>query len=158
MSGNAAPIALHRFAEAIVELPLGNLHAKAAELRNSVAHLVSSNEQLQQFADDGDEDCAAAIRENGEVIQRMEMRIGLLRREVESRGFHWGENEIATANGKLEDSASQEQTYTTGEERSVSQAQESTSPMRIPGGTVGDEELLRRLRNQMDEDMNEDDD
>ncbi|KAL9017990.1 MAG: hypothetical protein Q9185_004697, partial [Variospora sp. 1 TL-2023] len=54
MSANAAPVPLERFADAVAELLLDILHAKAAELSNSINHLAASNEQLQDFADDGD--------------------------------------------------------------------------------------------------------
>ncbi|KAL8935730.1 MAG: hypothetical protein Q9211_004547, partial [Gyalolechia sp. 1 TL-2023] len=103
MSASTVPINLDRFTEAITELPLGNLHAKAAELRNSIAHLVASNAQLRGYADDGDRDCRDAIIENNEVIGRMEMRINLLKIEVEKRGYRWGEDEPATVNGKAAD-------------------------------------------------------
>ncbi|KAL9613417.1 MAG: hypothetical protein Q9167_002065 [Letrouitia subvulpina] len=93
MSAASAPITLHRFAEAIADLPLGNLHAKAAELRNSITHLESSNEQLQQYAAEGDRDYADAVRENQDVIQSMRQRIEYLRWEVETRGFRWEEDE-----------------------------------------------------------------
>lgn len=93
MSAASTPITLDRFLEAIADLPLGNLHAKAAELRNSIIHLESSNEQLRQYAAEGDRDCADAVRENQEVIQSMSQRIDYLRREVETRGFRWEEDE-----------------------------------------------------------------
>ena len=93
MSSSSQPIPPHRFAEAIKELPLSNLHSKAAEIRNSIIHLEASNQQLEPYADDGDTDCAEAIQENVSVIQRMEERIRLLKVEVEARGFKWGEDE-----------------------------------------------------------------
>ena len=91
MSATATPIPPGRFAAALRDLPLSSLHAKAAELRNSIAHLLSSNEELKPFAEAGDKDCAEAIKENEEVIQRMEERILLLRIEVEGRGMKWVE-------------------------------------------------------------------
>lgn len=159
MSAYVAPISLDRFAEAVAELPVGNLHAKAAELRNSIAHLVSSNEHLRQYADDGDQDCADAIRENQEVIGRMEMRISLLKHEVESRGLLWGDREPATSNGKLEDQASRDQEHlAAGESNTLQTAASAQSTARPPGGTLGDEELARRLRAQMDENMQDEED
>ncbi|KAL8714281.1 MAG: hypothetical protein Q9225_006611 [Loekoesia sp. 1 TL-2023] len=154
MSASAAPIPLDRFAQAITELPLGNLHAKAAELRNSIAHLSSSNEQLQEYANDGDQDCADAIRENNEVIDRMEIRIKLLRDEVENRGFRWGEDEPAIENGKADDHAD----HSLGDREEIpsnSEASGSAPPARTQGGSLRDEELARRLRDQMDEDMHD---
>ena len=95
MSIEATPISPVRFAEALKDLPLSTLHLKAAELRNSIAHLDYSNEQLQPFADgtEGgsgpDQDCLDAIKENEVVIQRMLERIALLKEEVEHRGSSW---------------------------------------------------------------------
>ena len=91
MSATATPIPPARFAAALRDLPLSSLHAKAAELRNSIAHLLSSNKELKPFAETGDKDCAEAITENEEVIRRMEERISLLRIEVEERGMKWVE-------------------------------------------------------------------
>lgn len=55
MSHEALPIDRARFAEALESLPLDALHSKVAELRNSMDHLRSSNEQMMPFADDGDQ-------------------------------------------------------------------------------------------------------
>lgn len=151
MSANAVPISQERFAEAIADLPIGNLHAKAAELRNSIAHLVHSNEQLQPFADDGDQDCLDAIRENEEVVGRMVSRIALLRREVENRGLPWAEDEPAVVNGKPEGQADQDTTPMNGDV-SASQEGQPTRSFRT------DAELAQRLGVQMDQDMQEDDD
>ena len=79
MSSNAAPISPARFAAALSSLPLPNLHLKAAELRNSIAHLEYSNLQLQPLAEEGDRDCKEAFEENRETIVRMEERIQLLK-------------------------------------------------------------------------------
>ncbi|KAI4174761.1 MAG: hypothetical protein LQ343_002132 [Gyalolechia ehrenbergii] len=157
MSARAAPIPLDRFAEAIADLPLGNLHAKAAELRNSIVHLVSSNAQLQEYADDGDRDCADAIIENNEVIERMEMRIGLLRTEVEIRGFRWGEDKPATVNGKAADQNNHDQ-VDHAENYFASATNSNFQLSTTHGGSLGDEELARRLQDQLDEEMQDDDD
>lgn len=101
MSNEALPISPARFALALKDLPLSTLHLKAAELRNSIAHLDYSNEQLKPFADgaegDGgpDQDCADAIKENEVVIARMLERIELLKQEVEGRGSSWLEFQSA---------------------------------------------------------------
>ena len=151
MSSSSQPIPPHRFAAAITELQLANLHSKAAEIRNSISHLEASNQQLKSYADDGDRDCAEAIQENILVIQRMEERIGLLKREVEGRGFRWGEDEDKVENGA---------TVTNGtgyNERSETSAQVSVGAQRdAGGGRLGDEELARRLREQMREFDDED--
>ncbi|KAL2043293.1 hypothetical protein N7G274_003599 [Stereocaulon virgatum] len=144
MSSTSIPIPPHRFAEAIKELPLANLHFKAAEIRNSISHLQSSNEQLQYFAGEGDRDCAEAIEENVVVIQRMEERIALLKREVEGRGFEWGKDENkgngeAEMSGHGEDGMEQEFVSSNGHQ-----------PGQV-GGSRGDEELARRLMEHVDE-------
>lgn len=72
-------------------------------LRNSIAHLDYSNEQLRPFADGTepssngvpDPDCVEAIKENEVVIARMQERITLLRAEVEGRGSSWLEFQSA---------------------------------------------------------------
>ncbi|KAH8905130.1 hypothetical protein BR93DRAFT_929379 [Coniochaeta sp. PMI_546] len=98
------PISPARFAAALKDLSLSMLHLKVLELRNSIAHLDYSNEQLRPFADgteptlssatsppQPDQDCVDAIRENEEVIRRMQERIALVRAEVEERGCSWTE-------------------------------------------------------------------
>jgi hypothetical protein len=118
-SSDALPITPSRFATALPDLPVSALHLKVLELRNSIAHLDYSNEQLRPFAEGtatttttsqptqpqqessspsteaaqtgGDADCADAIRENEQVIGRMQERIRLVRAEVERRGLSWSE-------------------------------------------------------------------
>ncbi|KAI9828598.1 MAG: hypothetical protein M1826_005980 [Phylliscum demangeonii] len=103
MSATSIPITPLAFAAAIKDLPLGNLHLKAAELQNSINHLRYSNAQLQAVADDDDsEDCHQAIQENQAVIGRMEERVALLRAEVERRGYCWPE---AEAGDRVQDGA-----------------------------------------------------
>ncbi|KAJ2898826.1 hypothetical protein MKZ38_003646 [Zalerion maritima] len=119
-SSDSLPISPARFAEAIRDLPISALHLKVLELRNSIAHLDYSNEQLRPFAEgrekplgpsssspsststattiqaqadtEPDQDCIDAIAENEQVIARMEERILLIRVEVEEkRGRSWAE-------------------------------------------------------------------
>ncbi len=147
MSSLATPISSQRFTEAIQDLPSGNLHFKAAEIRNSIAHLESSNQQLQIFAEDGDSDCKEAIKENVVVIERMEERLLLLKREVEGRGFKWSE-----------DQPEQDGIQTNGHEaarvapRATSTTTDTGQGTRPSLGSLGDEELALRLREQMEED------
>lgn len=103
MSSEAIPITPARFAEAIKELPASSLALKVLELRNSIAHLDYSNEELKPFAEGRvptlgsssdnvpDQDCIDAITENEAVIARMQERIELIKVEVESRGLNWAE-------------------------------------------------------------------
>ena len=115
MSSEVLPITPARFAEALKDLSLSSLHLKVLEIRNSIAHLDYSNEQLRPFAQgtaatldaptpaagagagagtagpQPDQDCIDAIRENEEVIARMQERIRMVRDEVEGRGCSWAE-------------------------------------------------------------------
>ena len=145
MSSEATAITPERFAEAVKELPLANLHFKAVEIRNSMAHLVSSNQQLQPFADEGDPDCADAIQENLVVIQRMNKRILLLKGEVEGRGFKWAEEGPRPGNIDSNGHASVEEVRVASR---VTHRRPSTRPS---GGRLGDEELARRFREHMEE-------
>ena len=153
MSANATPISPARFAAALPDLPLSSIHNKAAELRNSIAHLENSNIQLQSFADEGDADCAEAVRENVEVIGRMKERIDLLKAEVERRGSSWhgGEEKVGEeekVNGDVD---------MVDDDVEVGKAVRNGNPGAEQGGRIGDEELARRLRERLDaEDEDED--
>ncbi|KAI9827497.1 MAG: hypothetical protein M1832_004847 [Thelocarpon impressellum] len=153
MSATATPITPAAFTSAIQDLPLPNLHLKAAELRNSMAHLQYSNLQLEPYAEE-DRDCADAIRENEEVMARMEERIRLLREEVERRGFRWGEAEIEDRqekDGETTESADGAEGMNGIRAGTLSAAENGDGEERGPGLT--DEELRRRLRERMEEDM-----
>lgn len=159
MSAAATPIPPHRFAEAITELPLVNLHFKAAELRNSIHHLHSSNQQLKPFVDDGDQDCADAVHENESVIARMEERRRLLKTEVERRGFKWSDDEaIERVNEDLEMNGARGSESTTAPRSMHSGA---ANMERQSGGRSGellnDEELARRLSERREDEGFEDD-
>ncbi|PFH55611.1 hypothetical protein XA68_17950 [Ophiocordyceps unilateralis] len=103
MSADTTPISPSRFAAALKDLSPGMLRLKLLEIRNSVAHLQYSNDQLRPFADGTaavldapssnapDQDCIEALRENDAVIDRMAERIALIRVEVELRGLSWSE-------------------------------------------------------------------
>ncbi|OBT41680.1 hypothetical protein VE00_07635 [Pseudogymnoascus sp. WSF 3629] len=96
MSSDALPIGTAAFAAALEALPLSTLHLKAAELRNSLAHLEYSNAQLEPYArpptgQEPDIVCVEAIAENSIVMERMRERLALLRQEAEKRGVGWGE-------------------------------------------------------------------
>lgn len=82
-----------RFAAALPALPLDALHAKAAELQNSLQHLRLSNAQMLPFADAGDQDCKEAMFENLAVMGRMNERVAMIRVEVEGRGMPWPSEE-----------------------------------------------------------------
>lgn len=113
MSADTRPIAASQFAAALKDLSVGMLHLKVLEIRNSIAHLQYSNDQLRPFAEgisapvnstdptsttapavnEPDQDCVEAIAENEQVIERMAERIALVRVEVEDRGLSWTEFE-----------------------------------------------------------------
>ncbi|KAJ6781372.1 hypothetical protein PWT90_11081 [Aphanocladium album] len=105
-SADTTPISPARFAAALKDLSVPMLHLKVLEIRNSIAHLQYSNDQLKPFADgtasatdsettaggEPDQDCVEAIRENEQVMERMAERIALIKREVEEeRGVSWQE-------------------------------------------------------------------
>ncbi|MCJ1312449.1 hypothetical protein MMC25_006123 [Agyrium rufum] len=151
MSSDTTPISPARFAAALSDLTLPSLHAKGAELRNAIAHLQYSNEQLKEFADDGDQDCKQAIQENNETIGRMEERIGLLKVEVENRGYMWDAPE---AKEDVEVTVPHVQPIVNGDGRPDGDAATRSSgngegPSRRPG--LSDEELQRRLMERLAE-------
>ncbi|KAL9638186.1 MAG: hypothetical protein Q9164_001721 [Protoblastenia rupestris] len=162
MSASSTPIHPHHFAEAIADLPLGNLYLKVAEIQNSITHLEISNAQLNSFASNGDGDCADALLENQEVMRRMKERVALLKIEVERRGFRWGEDEgegdeaqrvgIARANGHEENMSSVE-----AEMGSVQTMANDEPQGRSPGAQLGVEELAIRSTERVEEDSREDD-
>ncbi|KAK0730462.1 hypothetical protein B0H67DRAFT_479342 [Lasiosphaeris hirsuta] len=175
MSADTLPITSARFAEALKDLSLSSLHLKVLEIRNNVAHLDYSNEQLRPFAEglaaplgspattpQPDPDCVEAIRENEAVIARMQERILLVRTEVENRGVSWTEFQskdeadaaaeaaaaAATTNGPH--SSWMDGTFQTGV-ISDGQLQMDPSPGPWPaaGGSLSDEELRRRMEEQL---------
>lgn len=103
---DSRPISSTQFRLAIADLPLSSLALKAAEIRNSIAHLDYSNEQLLPFTQTSppDTDCADAIKENEVVVARMLERIELLKTEVEGRGVRWEElsGEVKREEGEVE--------------------------------------------------------
>ncbi|QDS74132.1 hypothetical protein FKW77_000163 [Venturia effusa] len=157
MSATATPIPPSQFALAIRDLPLPNLHFKAAEIRNQIAHLTSSNEQLAEFTDDSD--CKEAISENEVVMGRMRERLDLLKAEVEGRGNLW-----------IDDSEQKEETQavsgdangTAGEEVisngdiAANRANEQAQAQPAQSGRLTDEELRAMLRARMGDPTDED--
>lgn len=204
----ATPISPTRFAEALKDLSLSMLHLKVLELRNSIAHLDYSNEQLRPFADgteptlsssssepQPDQDCIDAIAENEEVIKRMQERTALIKAEVEERGCSWtefqskeeveeeerrrrGESGDALVNGVSHEGVGREGTngegvagehtgannpWTDGtfQTGTISNGEVRMDPVpgrgAAGGGTLTDEELRRRLEEQMGSFEDEDD-
>lgn len=148
MSADTNPIDPSRFALALEALPLDALHAKAAELRNNIAHLKSSNEQMLPFAEEGDDDCREAMFENLSVIGRINQRIRLLREEVEKRGMRWSE-------GEVEDAEMNGEKIVNGDTNGT--ANGTNAAPRQPSGRLTDEELRRQLAAQMGDDDDEED-
>lgn len=156
MSGEVRPISAAQFAQAIEDLPFENLYTKAVEIQNSIAHLQRSNAQLQEYSDsikndttlaesvrtEGDKDCLEAISENEIVIKRQTERIELLKQEVERRGGRWHD-------GGLQDESTG--AATNGLENGTASESMSTSRPRLT-----DEELRRRLEEQMGQDEPDD--
>ena len=102
MSASNTPITLTRFASALSDLPIDSIYAKYAELRNNIAHMESSNKQLEDYARENDDrDCYEALLENRQVIKRFLERIEALKREVgEVRGLPWRPQEEEREEGK----------------------------------------------------------
>ncbi|PSK37400.1 hypothetical protein B9Z65_2142 [Elsinoe australis] len=146
MSADTLPIEPADFARALEALPPETLHQRAAEIQNSIAHLKYSNEQMMPFADEGDDDCREAMFENLVVIGRMNERIRMLREEVEKRGLRWMDAEVEEA---------EERKVNGHVEGSEEGAQAVQREARAPSGRLGDEELRRRLEEQMGEDDGE---
>jgi hypothetical protein len=151
MSRQTRPISPTRFREAIHDLAIGNLHGKAAELRNSIDHLKRSNLDLAEFQDDAD--CKQAVAENLETIQRMEDRILMLKQEVQGRGLRWVEGDDFEE-GMLEPG---EQSTANGANGSgpvvngisnTSQATAATTS-NAPSGRLTDEQLRTLLAERM---------
>ncbi|KAJ4296829.1 hypothetical protein N0V90_006877 [Kalmusia sp. IMI 367209] len=97
MSAESTPISSARFAKALADLSVSSLHAKAAELRNSIVHLQKSNAELEEYVrQEEDKELYEAILENREVIARMEERIELVKKEVtEIRCLPWAPDDGA---------------------------------------------------------------
>lgn len=168
MSTQSTPIDPLRFAEALEALPLDALHAKAAELQNSIGHLRSSNDQMLPFADEGDQDCKEAMFENLGVIGRMNERVGLIKAEVERRGMPWpseerqAESGVGSEAGEAIVAGRGEMVNGDGEmvNGTVGSAPEpaSTGARQQQSGRLTDEELRRQVEAQLEAQMAEEDD
>ncbi|SMR43086.1 unnamed protein product [Zymoseptoria tritici ST99CH_3D1] len=146
----STPIPADLFALALHDLPLDSVHAKSAELRNSLAHLLESNIQLRPFAAAGDADCVEAIAENEVVMKRFEERIALCRAEVERRmggSGHGLDDDAVKVNGDKVNGV-------------VESGDDERAAAEVPAqsGRLTDEELRRRLEARMVEDNAEEDD
>jgi hypothetical protein len=177
MSSEATPIDPARFAEAIKDLPASSLALKVLELRNSIAHLDYSNAELKPFAEgtataldssaanEPDQDCIDAIKENETVIERMQQRIELIKTEVEERGLSWnefkGKTEDENTNNTQNQANGEAQATTNGLNGAIGQSpapENGQHPAWSDGtfttGTIrglGDEELMRRLQERLPE-------
>lgn len=154
------PIDPARFALALEDLSLASLHAKAAELRNSLYHLRHSNAQLQTFADAGDADCADAIRENEMVMERFRQRVELIKVEVvEKRSMPWVDwNEEGGEKGLVNGNATEDVEMANGDggaRETVQTASEGSalqnSATAAQSGSLSDQELQRRIMQQMED-------
>ena len=176
-SADTTPITPARFASALKSLSVEMLHLKVLEIRNSIAHLQYSNDQLKPFAEpeaqgeQADPDCVEAIRENEVVIDRMAERIALVRMEVEERGVSWAEfqskdevdaqkaadstnGETPIVNGNGTESQSDpwtDGTFQTGTIRNGEITMDETPrrPQNAQGGSLSDEELRRAMEERM---------
>ena len=150
------PIDPARFALALEDLSLASLHAKAAELRNSLYHLRHSNAQLQHFADEGDADCKEVMAENEVVMERFRERVDLLKAEVEKRGMpwvSWDEEAAQSREGMMNGDAA----MVNGDRMEASNSLRSGQDVQngsaeAPNGSLSDAELRRRMLQRMDDD------
>lgn len=149
MSHGALPIDARAFSQALEPLPIDALHAKVAEIQNSISHLKTSNDQMLPFAEEGDQDCKDAMFENLIVIGRMNDRIQLLREEVERRGLRW-------ADGEVEDAENRKRLAPDGTNGQTIGAQHQPVADQAGSGSLTDQELRARIAAQMDE--NDEDD
>lgn len=97
MSSESQPITSEAFALALKDLSVPIIYGKVFEIRNSLAHLKRSNDELQTYIDegiDGKEELQEAIAENVVVMDRMQTRIELCRAELERRGAKWVDDAI----------------------------------------------------------------
>ncbi|KAK2683203.1 hypothetical protein RAB80_001149 [Fusarium oxysporum f. sp. vasinfectum] len=170
-SADTTPIAPARFAAALKDLSVGMLHLKVLEIRNSIAHLQYSNDQLKPFAE--------GTETTPSVIDRMAERIALIRAEVEERGLSWTEfqnrdettskndEDAAAVNGDTQDSTAasdnenrhnawNDGTFQTGTIRN-GEVQVDRQAGRPEGGSLSDEQLRRALEERM-RDLGTDDD
>lgn len=152
MSATANPITPERFATALEDLSISSLYAKAAEITNSITHLQLSNEQLKPFADGGDVDCAEALRENEDVMERMRERIELLRTEVERRGNLWMEakRNVEDANPALDGVVADGSIITAVQQGTNDAAHDDGTASR--SGSLTDDERARQMQHQLGED------
>lgn len=169
MSGDSAPIAPARFAEALKDLSIGSLHSKAAELRNSINHLKSSNEQIRDYLlsqppdAPADADCVEAIQENVQVIKRMEERIDLVKVEVQERGLPWPDEDHLPQSGhpdQQEPGEARVDGQTNGDHVPSTGATSSSNALRSQqqSGRLTDEQLAQRLRERLGEPDDTDED
>lgn len=123
---------------------MSSLYAKVAELRNSLTHLAKSNQELEPYAwgQNGDKDCADAIKENEEVMDRMRHRILLIEYEVEvTRGMKWDPEAI--------DQKEPGETESTESSNTATTSATNGTTTRTQNGSLSDEELRRRMEERM---------
>lgn len=95
MSSQSVPISSAIFADAIKELSLSIVYAKASEIQNSIAHLRRSNEELRLFiaedqvSEDDKREIEGYIVENEGVIASMMERVNIIKAEVNARDEVW---------------------------------------------------------------------
>lgn len=150
MSAESLPITLAAFAEAIKELPLSSVYAKASELSNSIAHLRRSNQELRAFMHEScdteaeQRELEMYITENEEVIRSMHERNLLLKSEIEGRGQQWIEMwdtaPDARADENQQPSASEPATNGAAAEQPNGAQQELRSTRSVPDTQNGHEQ------------------
>jgi len=95
-------------------------------------------------------DCKEALFENLVVLNRMNQRITILRAEVEKRGMRWADAETEEAEQHKDvDMTDAEGRRVNGHVVNTSGSQQGRSAQ---SGRLTDEDLRRRLQDQMEED------
>ena len=165
MSAEALPISPEQFAVALETLPVSNLYAKTFELRNSIAHLERSNAELELFmAESGrDEDCAQAVEENKQVIDRMRQRVELIKAEVEKRGARWHEADATedsrvAVDGVTDEQLTEDEPQTREHQVSIREGRSEEDRSARPGGRLTDEQLRHQVLSQLNGEEDDEED
>ena len=140
MSVQPVSITASMFAEAIKDLPLSNIFAKASEIQNSIAHLHRSNDEMRAFVadscdtEDDKREIEGYVSENEGIVTSMYERIALLKAEVEGRGQRW----IEAANGAGANAANAHEEQTEPSSSSETAALAATAQPVVNGTTEGE--------------------
>lgn len=149
MSAQSISFTASMFADAIKDLPLPNIFAKASEIENSIAHLHRSNDEMRAFVADScdtEEDkreIEGYVSDNEGLVTSMLERIALLKAEVEGRGQRW----IEAANGTDTNAAGAQ-----GQQTAPSSSSTTTAQPVVNGTAEGEAHLDETAQEPRDSD------